>query len=295
MAWANVSNVITDNLDSASKTPAAARADIYNALVELQAVINGRGAVSGVASLDGSGQVPTSQLPSTLTSSTGNVTLTPNSGVVSIENVINLSPTDYAGLPATPASGDVAYLTEDGASVTQNRLVYYTGTAWAYVDNQSTGTFTPNVEWDTGTITVTHNTAEGYYSKSGNRVYVEMNISITTDTTDANTQTSMVDITGMPFTADATAAVFNRIHLREYSSAGSIVNGQPHSIEISGTTGRIKKYADNSIAEPIDVDSFTYADCPAGWMINTGNSETTTMRWTGTYTADTDVCLVATS
>ena len=138
MAWANVSNVVTTNVDSATDSPASAREDIYNAFVELKAVINGRGTASGVASLDANSLVPTAQIPSTITSSTGNITLTPNTSRVSVENVVNLSPVDYAGLPATPAKGDVAYLTEDGASASQEQIIYYNGTDWKYMANLAT-------------------------------------------------------------------------------------------------------------------------------------------------------------
>lgn len=138
MAWANVSNVSTDNVDSASDNPADARADIYNALVELQAVINGRGTVNGVASLDATTKVPASELPTTFVSTTGDITLQPNSARTSFEDVINLEPVDYASLPASPAKGDVAYLTTDGAAASREQIIYYNGTDWKYMANLAT-------------------------------------------------------------------------------------------------------------------------------------------------------------
>ena len=135
MAWANVSNVSTDNVDSASDNPSLARADIYNALVELQAVINGRGTVNGLASLDATTKVPASELPTTFVSTTGDITLQPNSARTSFEDVINLEPVDYASLPASPAKGDVAYLTTDGAAASQEQIIYYNGTNWKYMAN----------------------------------------------------------------------------------------------------------------------------------------------------------------
>ena len=138
MAWANVSNVLTANVDSAADNPADAREDIRKAFVELQAVINGRGAVNGVASLNASTQVPAAQIPATLVSTTGDITLQPNSARTSFEDVINLQPVDYASLPAAPAKGDVAYLTTDGGATSQEQIIYYNGTDWKYMANLAT-------------------------------------------------------------------------------------------------------------------------------------------------------------
>ena len=133
MAWANVSNVLTANVDSAADNPADAREDIRKAFVELQAVINGRGAVNGVASLNSSTQIPAAQIPTTLVSTTGDITLQPNTARTSFEDVINLQPVDYASLPAAPTKGDVAYLTTDGAAASKEQLVFYNGSGWKYV------------------------------------------------------------------------------------------------------------------------------------------------------------------
>jgi hypothetical protein len=138
MAWANVSNVLTANVDSAADNPADAREDIRKAFVELQAVINGRGAVNGVASLNASTQVPAAQIPSTLVSTTGDITLQPNSARTSFEDVINLQPVDYASLPAAPTKGDVAYLTTDSVATSVEQIVYYNGTDWKYMANLAT-------------------------------------------------------------------------------------------------------------------------------------------------------------
>ena len=138
MAWANVSNVLTANVSSATDNPADAREDIRKAFIELQAVINGRGAVNGVASLDSTTKVPAAQIPSTLVSTTGDITLQPNTARTSFEDVINLQPVDYSSLPATPSKGDVAYLTTDGAAASQEQIVYYNGTDWKYMANLAT-------------------------------------------------------------------------------------------------------------------------------------------------------------
>lgn len=143
MAWANVSNVVTDNVDSASKNPALAREDLYNALVELQNVINGRGAASGVASLDSTSKVPQNQINPVLTSTSGEITLQPNNTRVNIEDIINLNPVDYSSLPASPSKGDVAYLTTDGGSGSIEQLVFYNGSDW-YKVSDPTGSAIPS-------------------------------------------------------------------------------------------------------------------------------------------------------
>jgi hypothetical protein len=133
MAWANVSNVLTANVDSATDNPADAREDIRKAFIELQTVINGRGTINGVASLDSSTKVPASQLPTPFVSTSGDITLQPSTARTSFEDVINLEPVDYASLPATPSKGDVAYLTTDGAAASKEQLVFYNGSGWKYV------------------------------------------------------------------------------------------------------------------------------------------------------------------
>ena len=143
MAWGNATNVSTSNVDSASKNPADAREDIYNAFTELKAVINGRGTASGVASLDTDTKVPAAQLPDTITTASTDITLQPNTGTVNIENIINLNPIDYASLPASPSKGDVAYLTVDGSgSGSVEQLVFYNGSDW-YKVSDPTGSAIP--------------------------------------------------------------------------------------------------------------------------------------------------------
>lgn len=66
MTWGNPANVVTTNLDNASDSPANARPDIKMAFDELTNVINGRGAASGVASLDSTTKIPSAQLPASI-------------------------------------------------------------------------------------------------------------------------------------------------------------------------------------------------------------------------------------
>ena len=111
MGWGTAANVTTTHLDSANDNPSQARSEIYNACIELQAVINGRDTANGVCGLDASNLVPNTKLPNTIISSSGNaLTLTPNTGRVSINNIINLSPRTVNQLRAlNGVSGDVAF------------------------------------------------------------------------------------------------------------------------------------------------------------------------------------------
>jgi hypothetical protein len=54
MGWGNASNVVTTNLDNSADDPSLARADLYAALLELTAVINGRNSTN-VSAISGNG------------------------------------------------------------------------------------------------------------------------------------------------------------------------------------------------------------------------------------------------
>tara|TARA_A100001201_G_scaffold143421_1_gene144991 strand:- start:840 stop:1289 length:450 start_codon:yes stop_codon:yes gene_type:complete len=140
MAWPTDSTgVTTANLDSASDNPASARAEIYNGFLELQKVIDGRGQASGVAALDASSYVAQSQINPTITTSSTDITLSPNTNMVQVNNFLNLNPVAYASLPSSPAMGDIAFLTTDGGGATQNQPIYYNGTRWNYFNNTANG------------------------------------------------------------------------------------------------------------------------------------------------------------
>lgn len=111
MGWGNASNVSTTNLDNANDDPSLARNDLYLALLELAAVINGRDTSNGVCGLDASSLVPNTRLPNTLISSSGNnLTLTPNTGRVTINDIIKLAPQTVNDLESlTVQAGDIAY------------------------------------------------------------------------------------------------------------------------------------------------------------------------------------------
>jgi hypothetical protein len=133
MGWGTVANVTTANLDSAADDPSQARVEIYNALIELQAVINGRNAASGVAGLNSSSKITASQIPDTINSSSSiDLALVPSTGKVSITNIINLNPRTLSELNAlTGVAGDVAYCSNGNAGAAT--LAVHNGTAWKVV------------------------------------------------------------------------------------------------------------------------------------------------------------------
>jgi hypothetical protein len=131
MAWGTAANVTTTHLNSASDDPSQARVEIYNALLELTAVINGRNSASGVAGLNSSSKITASQLPNNIVSDTAtDLTLTPATTRVNIEHILNLDPRTVSQLNAvaTPQEGDVAYCSNGDAG--SKCLAVYNGTAW---------------------------------------------------------------------------------------------------------------------------------------------------------------------
>lgn len=139
MAWpTNDSNIVTTNLDAGTDSPAAARPDLKAALDELANVINGRNQASGVAGLDASSKITNTQLPDTIVSSAStDLTIDPNTGVVVIQDVMQLNPVAYASLPASPAKGQTAFLITDGAGATKDKPIYHNGSSWRYMNDDS--------------------------------------------------------------------------------------------------------------------------------------------------------------
>ena len=117
MGWATLANVTTVNLDSASDDPSLARAELYNALIELQAVISGRGTASGVAPLNGSSKIDAVYLPNTVTSDGGlDLTIAPATLRTVFQNIIALTPRTVNQLSALSANaGDIAYCSNGNA------------------------------------------------------------------------------------------------------------------------------------------------------------------------------------
>jgi hypothetical protein len=118
MAWANSANIVTTNLDAGTDSPAAARADLKAALDELAIVINARGQANGVAGLNASSKLASTNIPDELNSSSGaDLTLDPSTDRVRIENIVNLNPQTVSELQARTdiTAGDVAVVTDGDA------------------------------------------------------------------------------------------------------------------------------------------------------------------------------------
>ena len=139
MAWpANANNIVTTNLDAGTDNPATARADLKAALDEITNLINGRNEASGVAGLDASSKILNTQLPDTIISSSStDLTLTPNTGTVNINSVIQMNPQTRSALYARSdlADGMIA-VASDGDS-TIDTPVYYAGGVWRYFSDNS--------------------------------------------------------------------------------------------------------------------------------------------------------------
>lgn len=135
-------SVSTDNLDAATDSPASARADLLDAVQKLNDVISSYDSADGIAALDSSGLIANTKIPATLVSSTGNVTVTPSSNIVKINNFLELTPTPYASLPASPNNGQIAFLSTDGGATTQNKPIYYetTNNRWNFMDGTAVPT-----------------------------------------------------------------------------------------------------------------------------------------------------------
>jgi hypothetical protein len=118
------------NLDSATDDPSLARSDLLLAVQSLNTIIDGAGLADGVAVLDSSGYLPSSQVPNTISPPTGILTLSPVSKFVKIQDVLRLQilDTDTVDNLADVAEGDLVYV-NDGDSGSPC-LAVYDGTDW---------------------------------------------------------------------------------------------------------------------------------------------------------------------
>ena len=121
------------NLNESTDSPAGARTDLLLAVQKLNLIVGSYDAADGICALDSNGLVVNTKLPDTHISSSGNnLTLTPNTGVVKVNNLVELTPRTQAQLEAlTGVVGQVAYCSDgDG---TDPCLAVYDGTAWKKV------------------------------------------------------------------------------------------------------------------------------------------------------------------
>tara|TARA_R110000796_G_scaffold208124_1_gene324402 strand:+ start:457 stop:891 length:435 start_codon:yes stop_codon:yes gene_type:complete len=139
MAWpANANNIVTTNLDAGADNPASARPNLKAALDEITNLINGRNQASGVAGLDSSSKIANTQLPDTIvSSSSAELTLTPHTGQVKINSVLELNGQTRAQLyDRTDLADGMIAMASNGDS-TATVPVYYSGGAWRYFSNNT--------------------------------------------------------------------------------------------------------------------------------------------------------------
>lgn len=122
--------IVTDNLDSATDDPSLARVDLLDAVQKLNTIIDEADGANGVAVLDGSGQIKTEQLPSTIT--TAGLTLTPTDGVVNIQNVLRLTQLPTATILGftSNVSGDMVMCSNIGNVANNPGVAFFNGNVW---------------------------------------------------------------------------------------------------------------------------------------------------------------------
>ena len=140
MAWpTDDSNIVTTSLDAGTDNPATARGHLKTALDEIKNLINGRNQASGVAGIDASSKIVNTQLPDVLISSTSvDLTLTPNTGTVNINSVIQMNLQTRVQLYARSdlADGMIGFCTT-GDSTDMDAPVYYAGGIWRRFSDNS--------------------------------------------------------------------------------------------------------------------------------------------------------------
>lgn len=125
--------VSTNNLDSASDDPSLARADLLDAVQKLNTIISEGGSAGGVALLNSSGKVPSSQMPANI-NTTGTLTLNPSNSIVAINSIMRLEPLTTTAVSniAAPSTGDMV-MTTDGDSGEPCPAVY-DGVQWRRIE-----------------------------------------------------------------------------------------------------------------------------------------------------------------
>ena len=137
-AFPSSGTVDTQYLDSATDSPADARSSIKDGLDLVQDIIDSYDSASGIAALDAGGKIVNTKLPNSLTSSSGsNLTLTPDTNVVKINNIIELTPRTTAQLELlTGVTGQISYCSDGDAGIPC--LAVYNGSDWKVVSLGST-------------------------------------------------------------------------------------------------------------------------------------------------------------
>jgi len=138
MGWGTAGNINTGNCDAGSDNPASFRSDAKAAFDEITAIINGRNAASGVAGLDASSKITNTQLPDIIISSSStDLTLTPNTGTVNINSVLQMNPQTRVQLYARSDLADGMIGVCSNGDSTVDTPVYYAGGVWRFFSDNT--------------------------------------------------------------------------------------------------------------------------------------------------------------
>jgi hypothetical protein len=137
------SQVDTTNLDDATDDPNLARVDLLDAVTKLNTIIDEAGDANGICLLDSNGRIQSSQVPA-IFSPTTNLTLSPSTNIVNIQDIVRLTAQPKADVlaisTATLTMGDIAVVSNAGGSLPT--IAFYTGSAWKYINTSTWATLT---------------------------------------------------------------------------------------------------------------------------------------------------------
>ena len=138
MGWGTAGNINTNNCNAGTDNPASFRVDAKAAFDEITAIINGRNAASGVAGLDASSKITNTQLPDIIISSSStDLTLTPNTGTVNINSVLQMNPQTRVQLYARSDLADGMIGVCSNGDSTVDTPVYYAGGVWRFFSDNT--------------------------------------------------------------------------------------------------------------------------------------------------------------
>jgi hypothetical protein len=123
----------TSNLDSAADDPSLAREDLYDLAVAVNAIIASANTANGVLVLSSGGKISATYIPTTINVS-GDLNLTPTTGIVKVQSLLRLPPQFIADLDddfANPELGDIVSTYDGDAG--DPCLAMYDGTNWKVI------------------------------------------------------------------------------------------------------------------------------------------------------------------
>jgi hypothetical protein len=126
----------TTNLDNGSDDPSQARGDLLTAVQTLNTIITDKNSPNGVVVLQSDGTIIASQIPTTITTPSGQLTLNPNNNIVKIQNFLRLQTIPKTTLVQIIGNaGDMAMCSNaDGGNPA---LAISDGTNWYYLPKAS--------------------------------------------------------------------------------------------------------------------------------------------------------------